>query len=457
MFKTGMHSIILFAACLFLSMGSVAAAPVNQTADIAALQQEDKLIARMETAAAVLLDSDAQQMMWQAFGRKFVPAALADIPDKLLRDQLLALHRAGYTFLQGEGTYYLAVDYQALLNDYESGLGAEVRDYLRLQAAETTAKTFEDAGLAISRDLLGKRALAAEAFLRRYPDSYRRSQVSDLYFAYASAFLFGVDNTPVREKSGALKPEAAAAWRQVLREHDDAALADWVRELEAADQKPNEERTAAYKAVRAELVQAVFPSRQGVYSGVRGQATLLAPDGSLYFIDDRFGAAERADQITNGDDAGQPILMTVRGAVNRSLPDNGLASFYKQTIVVDQVSNVSHWSLDDPAMPFALVGVGVEPFWHVRILENGFVFLSELGEPVQLFASPIKETLPDGFRYSLKRFDGAALIVTAQWAAGGVSDGMSDNIYPCRVTMVFNGKTMKGSGFTQTEKVRRDI
>ena len=108
-------------------------------------------------------------------------------------------------------------------------------------------------------------------------------------------------------------------------------------------------------------------------------------------------------------------------------------------------------------MPFALACVGVEPFWNVRVLENGFVFFSLLDEPVQLFAGTNKIVLSDGFRYDLKRADGATLVITARRVAGGVQDGMSDNIYPCSVTLVFNGKTFKGCGFTQTEKIQHHI
>ncbi len=455
MFKARLAGLLLVVACLAFS-ATAGAAEANEPMDITVLRLEDKLLARLEEASVVLTDNDAQQLMQQTFGNQFVPSAVANIPDKLLRDQLAALRSEGYTFLPAEGMYYLAVDYPALLHEYEHKVGPEVRDYLRLQAEETRTPAFRDGGLMLTWETLGRRALAAEAFLRHNPESYRRSQVSDLYFAYASAFLFGVDNTPAWP-GGVLRTEAANAWSRMTREHGGSALAGYVRAVREAAQKPEGERFADLKALRVRLLADTYPEHQGVYSGERGQATLLLADGSLFYIEDRFGVAERADQLVNGDDAGRPILMTVRGAVNRALPGAGLASFYKRIIVVDRVSDVSHWSLDDPAMPFALAGVGTEPFWHVRVLENGFVFFSELGEPVQLFSNPVKETLPDGFRYSLKRPDGAALEIAAQWVAGGVGDGMSDNLYPCRVTVVINGKTLKGSGFTQTEKVRKNI
>lgn len=445
----------LMVLCLLFMTGNVMAA--GQDASIAALQQEEQLLANMEIKSAVLLDGDAQQLMMEAFGKQFTPAALNDIPDKLLRDQLQALRRDGYTFLQAEGMYYLAVDYQALLNDYARELNPETTAYLRLQAEETAHKTFQDGGIAVDRNLLGRRALAAEDFLQRYQESYRRSEISDLYFAYASAFLFGADNSHIRDNNGVLRPEVAASWKQLLREQPRTDLAQHVKKLQASETLSVETRDSVYKAVRANLITTVFPTYKGVYSGERGQASLLTPDGKTFFIEDRFGAAQRAYEVINENEADAPVLMTVRGVINRTLPNSGWKSFYGNSIVVDQVSDVLHWDLDDATMPYALAGVGVEPFWNVRVLENGFVFFSLLNEPVQLFAGNDKTILSDGFRYDLKRADGATLVITARRVAGGVQDGMSDNIYPCSVTLVFNGKTFKGCGFTQTEKMQRHI
>ncbi len=445
----------LMVICLLFMTGNVMAA--DQDPSIAALRQEEQLLANMEIKSAVLLGSDAQQLMMEAFGKQFTPAALNDIPDKLLRDQLQALRQDGYTFLQAEGMYYLAVDYQALLNDYARELNPETTAYLRLQAEETAHKTFQDGGIAVDRALLGRRALAAEAFLQRYQESYRRSEISDLYFAYASAFLFGADNSRIRDNNGALRPEVTASWKQLLREQPRTDLAQYVKKLQASETLPVEARDSVYKAVRADLIATVFPTYKGVYSGARGEASLLMPDGKLFFVEDRFGAAQRAYEVINDDEGDAPVLMTVRGVINRALPDSGWKSFYGNAIVVDQVSDASHWDLDDPAVPFALAGVGVEPFWNVRVLENGFVFFSLLDEPVQLFAGNDKIILPDGFRYNLTRADGATLVITVRRVAGGVQDGMSDNIYPCSVTLVFNGKTFKGCGFTQTEKIQRHI
>lgn len=456
----GVKSILarmLLAFGLVLTVGSGLASAAGNAGDLPALRQEDKLLDNLEEKSLSLQDGDAQQLMLAAFGRRFSPTALNDIPDKLLRDQLGVLQRDGYTFLQSEGMYYLAVDYQKLLNDFECTLGTEVRDYLQLQAQETNERSFQDAGIAISRIALGRRATAAERFLQRYPESYRRSQVSDLYFAYASAFLFGTDNSPLRDKNGTLKSETSEAWTQLLREAPQTQLAAYVRALQAAEQASLDERSAAYKAVRVALAEKVFLLYQGVYSGVRGQATLLMPNGGAFFLEDRFGVAERADELTNGEDTGAPILMQIRGVVNRSLPEKGMASLYGRTLVVDRVSSVSQWALDDATMPFVLVGIGTEPFWHVRILENGFVFFQQLGEPVQLFAVPAIQTLTDGTRYSLKRADGARLIIDVRRVAEGVSDGMSNAIYPCAVSVTIDGKTLKGSGFTQTEKIRHDI
>ena len=448
---------ILLAFCLLLQIGSGSVSASGSTDDWTALRQEDMLLANLEDKSFPLQDGDAQQLMLAAFGRRFSSAKLEGIPDKLLRDQLYALQREGYTFLQSEGMYYLAVDYQKLLNDFDGRLGAEVRDYLQMQARETNERSFQDAGIAINRLELGRRAVAAEQYLQHYPESYRRSQASDLYFAYTSAFLFGTDNSPLRENNDTLKREICESWTQMLREAPQTQLVAYVRALQAAEQAAVDERSTTYKAVRVALAEKVFPLYQGVYSGVRGQATLLLPTGGVFFLEDRFGVAERADELTNGEDTGAPILMQIRGVVNRSLPDKGMASLYGKTLVVDRVSGVTQWALDDTTMPFALVGIGTEPFWHVRILENGFVFFQQLGEPVQLFAVPAIQILADGTRYSLKRADGARLIIDVRRVAGGVSDGMSDAIYPCAVSVMIDGKILKGSGFTQTEKIRHDI
>lgn len=75
----------------------------------------------------------------------------------------------------------------------------DYREYIDLNAKEDEMLFVSDAGLAVELEEAGRRVINWEKFIEKYPDSKLIKRAKSLYQYYQDAYLFGFDNTPVKD------------------------------------------------------------------------------------------------------------------------------------------------------------------------------------------------------------------------------------------------------------------
>jgi hypothetical protein len=147
------------------------------------------------------------------------------IENERIRALTLDTLQGGYKLMMAEGYIFPQVDYGSWTR-HASQLSPELADYIALLALETDQPTVVDAGLIITWDELGGRALQAETYLRTYPDAQAYAEVQKLFERYMAVYLQGIDNTPIYSYEGyRLLDEVEASYRKLTTEHPGTAAA----------------------------------------------------------------------------------------------------------------------------------------------------------------------------------------------------------------------------------------
>jgi hypothetical protein len=93
--------------------------------------------------------------------------------------------------------YYFEIDYDKILKDFGRFASDQVARYLEIMAAESNKHFAEDAALVISLDELADRTVKTEKYIDRYPDFVQVQQVKQFHDYYLTAYLLGLNNTPL--------------------------------------------------------------------------------------------------------------------------------------------------------------------------------------------------------------------------------------------------------------------
>ncbi|TYP79755.1 hypothetical protein BCM02_101876 [Paenibacillus methanolicus] len=157
---------------------------------------------------------------------------IAKTKDAKLKALLTQTRNSGYKLETGEGMYYIVANY-ATFNKYSARLTNEIRDYFKVRAAESDARTMNDGALAIGYDQLAERAAAAEQFLKQYPKSIRTAQVSGLFNIYNVITFYGANNTPLFDDDTKAMREAAKTGYAKALESLGSADGEYVDNLSA--------------------------------------------------------------------------------------------------------------------------------------------------------------------------------------------------------------------------------
>lgn len=149
-------------------------------------------------------------------------------PDQIAEADLQAaiqdLLDRGYKITVPEGMYEAVINYGAYL-DFADYATDDIRDYIKIKAAESDQRMSEDAGLIISADEVYARAVATEEFLGSYPDSVKYGDVKQMHDNYVSAYFYGQNNTPAFDYFTDPSVEAYPLYQE-FRDSYEAAAAD---------------------------------------------------------------------------------------------------------------------------------------------------------------------------------------------------------------------------------------
>ena len=135
-------------------------------------------------------------------------------------------------------------------------------DFLRIEAEQNKTLVFNDAAIVISWAQLGKYMMDWEGFLQRHAKSKLATRARCLYGNYASAYLLGANNTPVRDyDTKVLQPEVKAEWQRLRGQHPESPVAKLTLQAEAMEMEDE-------ASVAKLLAPLNLPDSEACYSGV---------------------------------------------------------------------------------------------------------------------------------------------------------------------------------------------
>jgi hypothetical protein len=125
------------------------------------------------------------------------PAAERARSDSLLR----FLETRGVWSSLSEGNVYFDASEQYLLSEFGRFVTPAMREYARLEVAEQLDPTFGEGNVRVSWDELSDRLALADRFVADHPTAAARPLADDHFRRYARAFLMGLDNEDVFDRS----------------------------------------------------------------------------------------------------------------------------------------------------------------------------------------------------------------------------------------------------------------
>lgn len=114
--------------------------------------------------------------------------ALKNLIDETLKN--------GYKVETAEGMFYPVINY-GFYKNYSAYLPEDLNGYIEIMSVESDKVPAKDAALVIGWDELIERALKQEAFIKKYADSSKLPEVSELYNKYRTFTFLGLNNTPL--------------------------------------------------------------------------------------------------------------------------------------------------------------------------------------------------------------------------------------------------------------------
>lgn len=126
----------------------------------------------------------------------FPTEKIKEIKSKKLREEITKIYNSKLKLVNLEGAFFPTIDY-AKFSVYHDYVSEEWKDYLSLMALDSEDTPFVDAGIRIPFDSLADRILKSENFLNKFIDGPRQEEVLQQYEWKLSAYMKGLDNTPI--------------------------------------------------------------------------------------------------------------------------------------------------------------------------------------------------------------------------------------------------------------------
>lgn len=128
----------------------------------------------------------------------------------------------GYTEIRSKANHYYNIFKNKLTPDYEA--------YLKQTSKEKEVLYAADAGLNVSFDEVGSRAIFWENFIKKYPNSKLIAQAEEDFNWYLNDFLFGLDNTPTFE-DGKIYDDVQKVYQNFMKKYPNSIVSEKIKLL----------------------------------------------------------------------------------------------------------------------------------------------------------------------------------------------------------------------------------
>ncbi|MEL1244090.1 hypothetical protein AAEO56_07460 [Flavobacterium sp. DGU11] len=99
----------------------------------------------------------------------------------------------------GEGIVEIRTLPSYYIDIFKSRVTEDYKEFIAINAEEDKELFVNDAALAVELGEAGRRVINWEKFIAKYPDSKLIERAKSIYLFYQDAYLFGFDNTPVKD------------------------------------------------------------------------------------------------------------------------------------------------------------------------------------------------------------------------------------------------------------------
>lgn len=190
--------------------------------------------------------SNVQESLGKIYKPGFDLNKIGDIQDEELKSLLEETGKMGYKIETEEGMFFPIMNYE-YLKKFSPYASDDIKEFIDIMAVETNKVSAKDAALVISWNEVVERALAQEAYIRKYGSSSKAEEVKGLYNKYRTFMLFGLNNTPLfsYDSSKAMDKEAKEAYLEAVKDNEDSELikllGDYMKVVEKAGYKLTDE------------------------------------------------------------------------------------------------------------------------------------------------------------------------------------------------------------------------
>lgn len=146
-------------------------------------------------------------------------------PEKLqdeLSEMVKKTRDSGYKIEQAEGFYYPVIDY-SIYAKYTANVNPDIKAYFGIMETESDQVYAKDAALRIDWSEVIQRGLITEDFLKKYPNFSKYDDIKNLYNRYVSAFMYGLNNTPLFDyETNKINEEAKTTYEEAIKNNKDS-------------------------------------------------------------------------------------------------------------------------------------------------------------------------------------------------------------------------------------------
>jgi hypothetical protein len=156
---------------------------------------------------------------------------LRTIQEENIKSLIRNILADGFMLSSAEGMVYAEIDFPAISARFSRYASAPVAGYLRIMARETGQHFAGDGALMISPEVLGRRIISIETFLRENRRFARRNDLVTLAQKYLTAYLLGLNNTPAFSyRTSRIDGRFLQSYHHCVAQYRGTRLAVWVKD-----------------------------------------------------------------------------------------------------------------------------------------------------------------------------------------------------------------------------------